>query len=59
MYMIDINIHKKRELYELGSADLTNILKLISLSYNKPFGMTRKYDEIRKTFRDYNGDFLN
>lgn len=59
MYMIDINIHKKRELYELGSADSTNILKLISLSYNKPFGMTRKYNEIRKTFRDYNGDFLN
>ena len=58
MYMIDINIHKKRELYELGSADSTNILKLISLSYNKPFGMARKYDEIRKTFRDYNGDFL-
>lgn len=26
------------------------------MSYNKPFGMERKYQELRKTFRDYNGD---
>ena len=57
--MTDININKSRELYTLGSAESNNILKLISLSYNKPFGMARKYDKIRKTFRDYNGDFLN
>jgi hypothetical protein len=28
------------------------------MSYNKPFGMARKYEKIRKTFRDYNKDLL-
>ena len=34
------------------------ILKLIALVYNKPFGMNRKYNNLRKTFRDYNNDAL-
>ena len=37
---------------------LYNILKLIALVYNKPFGMNRKYNNLRKTFRDYNNDAL-
>lgn len=28
--------------------------KIIALCYNKPFGMNRKYEQLRKTFRDYN-----
>lgn len=62
MYMIDI--HKtfcKNEtsgMWHLSSADQGNILKLIALSYDKPFGMSRKYNKIRQTFRDYNSDKL-
>lgn len=58
MYMIDI--HKTfqkndtKGLWRISSADHNNILKLISLSYDKPFGMKRKYEKIRKTFNDYN-----
>lgn len=29
-------------------------MKLYALSYNKPFGMMRKYKKIGETFRDYN-----
>lgn len=60
MYMIDIKVNKKsgENLYFVNSADQGNILKLISMSYNKPFGMQRKYKKLRETFRDYNGDFL-
>ena len=64
MYMKDIRITAKEDnrsanystLYTIGSADIDNIQKLIALSYNKPFGMMRKYELIRKTFRDYNQD---
>lgn len=35
-----------------------DLLKLIALVYNKPFGMNRKYNNLRKTFRDYNNDAL-
>jgi hypothetical protein len=63
MYMIDILITESYRpngsvLYVIGTADQGNILKLISMSYNKPFGMARKYEKIRKTFRDYNKDLL-
>ena len=62
--MIDISIRKKIDnrfqnscvLYSVGSADQGNIQKLLALSYNKPFGMMRKYKEITETFRDYNQD---
>lgn len=55
MYMIDIHKALDREnIYRIETADIENIEKLIALSYNKPFGMIRKYEEIRKTFRDYN-----
>lgn len=58
MYMIDI--HKNfceneyRGLWKVSSANASNVLKLISLSYDKPFGMERKYKKIRQTFNDYN-----
>lgn len=58
MYMIDIHkTFQKNDtngLWKISSADHNNILKLISLSYDKPFGMKRKYEKIRKTFNDYN-----
>lgn len=59
MYMKDIHTTiTKDNLYRIESANQDNILKLISLSYNKPFGMSRKYTSLRKMFRDYNNDFL-
>ena len=45
-------------LWRIGSANHNNILKLITLSSDKPFGMERKYKEIRKTFNDYNNSAL-
>lgn len=59
MFMSDIHIRYKNPLYEIGSAEKTNLLKLIALSYNKPFGMNRKYNELRETFRDYNKNFFD
>lgn len=55
MFMKDISCSQnKNGLWSLGSAEKNNIEKLIVLSYNKPFGMNRKYEELRRTFRDYN-----
>ena len=58
MYMTDIHKNfqenKYNGLWRVGTANHNNILKLITLSYDKPFGMERKYKEIRKTFNDYN-----
>lgn len=62
--MIDITIQERFDhrfensaiLYSIGSADQGNIQKLLALSYNKPFGMMRKYNQITETFRDYNQD---
>lgn len=48
----------RENLYRIETANQFNILKLIAIVYNKPFGMNRKYIEIRKTFRDYNKDFF-
>lgn len=59
MYMIDIHVTlDKNNLYRIETANQENILKLISMSYNKPFGMSRKYIGLRKMFRDYNNDLL-
>lgn len=58
-FMDDITIRKNKEgLYRIETANQYNILKLIALVYNRPFGMNRKYKDLRKTFRDYNGDAL-
>ena len=51
-------INEYNGLWKIGSANHNNILKLITLSYDKPFGMERKYKEIRKTFNDYNNSAL-
>lgn len=48
----------KNGLYRIETANLSNINKLIALSYDKPFGMSRKYTILRKMFRDYNNDSL-
>lgn len=58
-FMDDISIRISNEgLYRIETANQYNILKLIALVYNKPFGMNRKYNNLRKTFRDYNNDAL-
>lgn len=58
-YMEDIHIRQREDgIFRIETANQYNILKLIALVYNKPFGMMRKYNQLRKTFRDYNKDFL-
>ena len=58
-FMDDIAIRTSENgLYRIETANQYNILKLIAIVYNKPFGMTRKYNYLRKTFRDYNSDAL-
>lgn len=58
-FMDDISIRINNEgLYRIETANQYNVLKLIALVYNKPFGMNRKYNNLRKTFRDYNNDAL-
>lgn len=59
LFLKDLHLRQSEAgLWRVESALQTNILKLIALVYDKPFGMERKYKELRKTFRDYNGDFL-
>ena len=58
-FMDDIRISQQENgIYRIETANQYNILKLIAIVYNKPFGMNRKYNELRKTFRDYNNDTL-
>ena len=58
-FMDDIAIRMSENgLYRIETANQYNILKLIAIVYNKPFGMNRKYNYLRKTFRDYNSDAL-
>lgn len=58
-FMDDIHISQSESgIYRIETANQYNILKLIAIVYNKPFGMNRKYNELRKTFRDYNNDTL-
>lgn len=58
-FMDDIAIRiSENGLYRIETSNQYNILKLIAIVYNKPFGMNRKYSYLRKTFRDYNSDAL-
>ena len=57
-FMDDITIRQNDEMFRIETANQYNVLKLIALVYNKPFGMNRKYHDLRKTFRDYNNDTL-
>lgn len=45
-------------LWRIDTADQQNIFKLLALVYDKPYGMSRKYNLIREMFRDYNKDNL-
>lgn len=45
-------------LFKIETAHKDDIFKLICLVYDKPFGMQRKYNKIRQTFRDYNGNIF-
>lgn len=59
LYMQDIHLRQEKNgIWRIDSANQYNILKLIALCYDKPFGMSRKYIHLQKTFRDYNSDFL-
>lgn len=58
LYMKDIRLTTNREMYRIETANQNNILKLITLVYDKPYGMSRKYLKLRKMFRDYNSDLL-
>lgn len=62
MYMIDIHKefsqNERNGIWKVSSANSDNILKLITLSYDKPFGMERKYKKLRQTFNDYNNSAL-
>lgn len=51
------NINKRQSkagLWRIETAKQNNIVKLLELVYDKPFGMSRKFDLIRKMFNDYN-----
>ena len=59
LFMRDLHLRVNNEgVYRLETAHQDNILKLIALVYDKPFGMSRKYNELRETFRDYNSTLL-
>lgn len=59
MYMKDIKKHvNENGLWRIETALQENIQKLLALSYNKPFGMNRKYNKLTKMFRDYNSTSL-
>lgn len=58
-FMTDIHVRQNEYgMWRIETANQNNILKLISLVYDKPFGMNRKYTLLRQTFRDYNKDVL-
>ena len=59
MFMLDVKIHYNNDIYVIETYQILNIYKLFILSYNKPFGMNRKYNKIRETLRDYNNSFFN
>ena len=59
LYMNNINTYvNKNGLWEIMSANQRNIRILDTLIYDKPYGMARKYNKLKKMFRDYNKDSL-
>lgn len=59
LFMKDIRKYQtENNLYKIETANQENILKLIVLCYDKPFGMSRKFLHLQKMFRDYNSDLL-
>ena len=59
MFLQDISICKKNNLFVVETYLTANVFKIISLCYDKPFGMNRKYKKIREMFRDYNKNFFD
>lgn len=51
-------VQSETGLWRIDTANQQNILKLLILIYDKPYGMNRKYNLLRETFRDYNKDNL-
>lgn len=58
MFFQDVQIHNNNNIYVVETYQILNIIKLYALSYNKPFGMMRKYKKVGETFRDYNNSIL-
>lgn len=59
LYMNNINTYvNENGLWEVMSANQRNIRILDTLIYDKPYGMARKYNKLKKMFRDYNKDNL-
>lgn len=54
----DLSIYQNEGLWRIDTANQQNIFKLLALVYDRPYGMSRKYNLIRKMFRDYNKDNL-
>ena len=58
-FFYELSITRNDEgVWRIDTANQLNILKLISIIYPIPYGMSRKYELLRKTFRDYNKDNL-
>ena len=58
-FFYELSITQNNEgVWRIDTANQLNILKLISIVYPIPYGMSRKYELLRKTFRDYNKDNL-
>lgn len=54
-FMRDVKINQAQSgIWCVGTSLNTNIMKLIGIIYDKPFGMSRKYNRLREMFRDYN-----
>lgn len=59
LYLKDLSLSQNEEgLWRVDTANQQNILKILLLVYDKPYGMNRKYNLLRETFRDYNKDNL-
>ena len=59
LYMKDIHITITTDgFYRVETAYYPNLLKLLVLVYDKPYGMNRKYELLRRMFRDYNEECL-
>lgn len=53
MFFQDVSINYNSDIYTVESYQILNLMKLQALSFNKPFGMMRKYEKIGRTLRDY------
>ena len=54
IYLSDVHIYENNGYFTAYTAKRSNLLKIAQLCYDQPFGMQRKYELFRQTFRDYN-----